>query len=161
MSVWRCPVTAVTDAQRAPVHLPIGEERSRSSDERETIMSILKSRLLSRAVAIALSMVGPSAGAGALVLASASPAMAVCRYGSPNCVNPRPNFDFVYQAPQTLEGAIDEWINQDCAYYNNCGAPPQDDNDEEEDDEAEDRAAPALRNLIAPRTGLRVIRPRR
>lgn len=122
-------------------------------------MSTIRYRMLSRAAAVVLTIVGSGVGAGAVLAASAGPAMAICRYGSPNCVNPRPNFDYVYQAPPTLEGTINDWINQDCAYYNNCGAPPQDDNDDdEEDDDAETRGASAgSRAVVAPRTNLRAI----
>ena len=80
-------------------------------------------RTIARAAAVAL------ASASILVVAGASPAFALCKYGSPNCVNPRPNFDFQVEETVTLDSVSDGWVDQDCRYYGNC-LP---DNQEEED----------------------------
>ncbi len=125
-------------------------------------MSQIRSRLLSQAVAAALTVAGATAGAGTLLVVSAAPAFAVCKYGGPNCVNPRPNFDYQHVEPPTLEGTIDDWINQDCEYYNNCGAPPQDDDDDEEEGDADARgASDGPRAMVVQRNALRTVPERR
>lgn len=49
----------------------------------------------------------------------AKPAMALCKYGSGDCINPRPNFDF--QIPETVYLPEDSWNGfEDCKYYGNC-----------------------------------------
>lgn len=125
-------------------------------------MSQIRSRLLSQALAAALTVAGASAGAGTLLVVTAAPAMAVCKYGGPNCVNPNPNFDYRYVEPPTLEGTIDDWIDQDCEYYNNCGAPPQEDDEDEEEDDADARgASDGPRATVAQRSAPRTVLQRR
>ena len=74
------------------------------------------SRSLSRAVIVAgLSL----AWASILFTASVEPAMALCKYGTPNCVNPhRPS-------PPTVGGEKmpgSGWVDSDCKYYGNCNS---------------------------------------
>ena len=65
------------------------------------------------------------AAASILFLASASPAAALCRYGSPNCVNP--HRVVVHQAaPPTIDGTGNGWQDPDCKYYGNCLADNHD-----------------------------------
>ena len=46
----------------------------------------------------------------------ARPAHAWCKYGSGDCINPRPNFD--YQPPATIYIPEDSWGGfEDCVYY--------------------------------------------
>lgn len=82
-------------------------------------------RFSSRAAAIALAVAATSS----FLAVTVTPAAALCRYGSPNCVNPRPNFDYEMEEEVTLESVSDGWQDQDCKFYGNCLA----DNQEEED----------------------------
>jgi len=72
------------------------------------------SRTISRAAAVAL------VSAGILVVAGVSPAAALCRYGSPNCVNPNPNFDYQIEEAVRLDSVSDGWTDPDCRFYGNC-----------------------------------------
>ncbi len=82
-------------------------------------MFTLTSRKRSRAAVVA---VLTFVGAGCAVLAAgAEPALALCRYGSPNCVNPRPNFD--YKVPDKIKIPDLGWVDPDCKYYGNCQSP--------------------------------------
>ncbi len=60
-------------------------------------------------------------GAGAAVASSADPALALCKYGSPNCVNPNPG----PQPPGINRNRIPDsnWVDPDCKYYGNCQSP--------------------------------------
>jgi hypothetical protein len=72
-------------------------------------MKIIRAALLVAAVAASsFTFVGVSAG----------PAIALCKYGGPHCVNPNPNFD--YQMPELIYLPEDSWIDPDCKYYGNC-----------------------------------------
>ena len=54
-------------------------------------------------------------------IAASSPALALCKYGGPHCVNPNPNFDF--KMPETIYIPEDSWGGfEDCVYYpgSNC-----------------------------------------
>jgi len=53
----------------------------------------------------------------ALLAGSAEPALALCKYGGPNCVhNGRPNL------PTPAGAAVpDPTLDQDCQQYSNCG----------------------------------------
>lgn len=82
-------------------------------------------RFSSRAAAIALAVAATSSFAAVTI----TPAAALCRYGSPNCVNPRPNFDYEMEEEVTLDSVSDGWQDQDCKFYGNCLA----DNQEQED----------------------------
>ena len=70
-------------------------------------MKIIRTALLVASVAVSsFTIIGVSAG----------PAMALCKYGGPHCVNPRPNFDF--QIPETVYIPEDSWGGfEDCKYY--------------------------------------------
>ena len=70
-------------------------------------MKVVRAAFLTAAVAVA-----------ALAIAGANPALALCKYGGPNCVNPRPNFD--YQMPELVYLPDSNWIDPDCEYYGNC-----------------------------------------
>jgi hypothetical protein len=86
----------------------------------------LTARSLSRAAALALT----GAGVSIVLVATAAPAIALCRYGSPNCVNPRPNFDYQIEESVSLDSVTDGWTDPDCKYYGNCLS----DNNEDEQD---------------------------
>ncbi len=61
------------------------------------------------------------AGAVAIFAASADPASALCKYGGPNCVNPRPGVE----GPKVNDTKIPDsgWVDADCKYYGNCLSP--------------------------------------
>jgi hypothetical protein len=64
------------------------------------------------------------AAAGILLTASVEPTMALCKYGTPHCVNPhRPQLPTVGGAKWPDSG----WQDPDCKYYGNCntGDPGQ------------------------------------
>ena len=54
----------------------------------------------------------------ALATVGADPAMAMCKYGSGQCINPHPNFDYVVSDDITIPD--DNWVDPDCGYYGNC-----------------------------------------
>ena len=58
---------------------------------------------------------------GAFLMASAGPAMALCKYGGPHCINPHSNPAVLHgtRAP-TIDGTGNGWEDPDCAYYGNC-----------------------------------------
>ena len=74
---------------------------------RETRMKLVRAAFF----AVAVAAVGfTSAGI------DARPAQALCKYGSGQCINPRPNFD--YQPPETIYIPEDSWYGfEDCKYY--------------------------------------------
>jgi hypothetical protein len=79
-------------------------------------MFTLTSRTISRAAIVAvLSLAGAAA-------ASVDPAMALCKYGTPHCVNPdpRPELPKVGGAEIPPSG----WEDPDCKYFNNCNPGP-------------------------------------
>jgi hypothetical protein len=64
------------------------------------------------------------AAVSVLLTASVEPAMALCKYGTPHCVNPhRPQLPTVGGAKLPDSG----WQDPDCKYYGNCntGEPGQ------------------------------------
>lgn len=64
----------------------------------------------------ALALIG---AAGAFSGTSVHPAMALCKYGTPHCVNPNPG-----PKPPSVGGAQlpdSGWEDPDCKYYNSCG----------------------------------------
>jgi hypothetical protein len=64
------------------------------------------------AIAVALTIAG-----GALFAGSAAPAMALCKYGTPHCVDPhRP-------LPEVKVPDDNGWVDPDCKYYGNCLSP--------------------------------------
>jgi hypothetical protein len=75
-------------------------------------MSALTSRSLSGA-AIAAGLVL----AGTFFTAGVEPAMALCKYGTPHCVDPhRPSLPSV--GGEQIPGS--GWVDPDCNYYGNC-----------------------------------------
>ena len=59
------------------------------------------------------------AAASILLTASVEPTMALCKYGTPNCVNPhRPDPPKV--GGETMPGS--GWVDTDCKYYGNCNS---------------------------------------
>jgi hypothetical protein len=50
--------------------------------------------------------------------AVSSPALALCKYGSPHCVNPNPGPKL--PVVNTTQIPDSTWIDPDCAYYGNC-----------------------------------------
>jgi hypothetical protein len=80
-------------------------------------MFAFASRNLSRAV-LAAGLI--AAGAGLSVTASVEPAMALCKYGSPHCVNPRPGPKLPTVGGAKIPGS--GWVDPDCKYYGNCNS---------------------------------------
>jgi hypothetical protein len=67
----------------------------------------------------ALAAVVIAGAAGAFLATGAEPAMALCKYGTPHCVNPNPGPKL-----PTVGGAKfpdSGWEDPDCKYYRNCG----------------------------------------
>ncbi|MES1156763.1 MAG: hypothetical protein ABUL73_03185 [Alphaproteobacteria bacterium] len=54
-----------------------------------------------------------------LFIAAADPALALCKYGTPHCVNPHRPELHAAQAP-TIDGTGNGWEDPDCQYYGNC-----------------------------------------
>lgn len=82
-------------------------------------MITLVSRKRSRAAIVAVFTL---VGAGcAMFAAGADPAMALCKYGGPNCVNPNPG----PKVPGVKNIKIPDsgWVDPDCKYYGNCQSP--------------------------------------
>jgi hypothetical protein len=69
----------------------------------------------------ALAVLTLAAATFALFAAGAEPAMALCKYGNPNCVNPNPG----PKAPGVEGVKIPDsgWVDPDCKYYGNCQSP--------------------------------------
>jgi hypothetical protein len=80
-------------------------------------MPILTSSKLTRARAVTILTL---AGAVCTFLAAGvDPAMALCKYGTPHCVNPHPG-----PSLPTVGGAQipdSGWEDPDCQYYHSCG----------------------------------------
>ncbi len=77
-------------------------------------MFTFTSRNLSRAAVVAGLVL---AGAGTFFTAGVEPAMALCKYGTPHCVDPhRPSLPSVGGAQIPGTG----WVDPDCGYYGNC-----------------------------------------
>lgn len=57
----------------------------------------------------------------AFLAASADPALALCKYGTPHCVNPNPG----PKLPSVGGAQIPDsgWVDPDCKYYGNCLSP--------------------------------------
>jgi hypothetical protein len=61
-------------------------------------------------------MIASAMGAGFAM--AANPAMALCKYGTPHCVNPNPG-----PKPPVVGGVQippSGWVDPDCKYYGNC-----------------------------------------
>jgi hypothetical protein len=56
--------------------------------------------------------------AGLVFAAGAAPAMALCKYGTPHCINKNPG----PKAPTVNTTTLPDsgWEDPDCAYYGNC-----------------------------------------
>jgi hypothetical protein len=55
---------------------------------------------------------------GAFLAVSAPPAMALCKYGTPHCVNPYPG-----PQPPAINGVQippSDWHDPECGFYGNC-----------------------------------------
>lgn len=83
-------------------------------------MFTLTSRKLARvAVVAALPLV---AGVCAFFAAGVDPAMALCKYGTPHCVNPHPGLTLPKVGGAKLPD--DGWVDPDCKYYpGSCSFP--------------------------------------
>lgn len=58
---------------------------------------------------------------GGVALLAASPAMALCRYGTGNCVNPHSNPAIATtETAPTIDGTGNGWQDPDCRFYGNC-----------------------------------------
>ena len=78
-------------------------------------MFTLTSRKRSRA---ALAVLTLAAATCALFAAGAEPAMALCKYGTPHCVNPNPGPKA--PTPKNIRIPDSNWTDPDCKYYGNC-----------------------------------------
>jgi hypothetical protein len=77
-------------------------------------MFTFSSRHLSRAAVVAGLVL---AGAGTFFTAGVEPALALCKYGTPHCIDlHRPNLPSV--GGEKLPGS--GWVDPDCGYYGNC-----------------------------------------
>ncbi|MEA2907203.1 MAG: hypothetical protein QOI12_4590 [Alphaproteobacteria bacterium] len=75
------------------------------------------STLTSRARAAVLAVLTIAGAASVLLGASAEPATALCKYGTPHCVDPhKPKLPEVGGAKIPDSG----WVDPDCKYYGNC-----------------------------------------
>src|SRR5690242_6403689 len=85
-------------------------------------MPTLASSKLHRALALAVT------SGCAFLIVSAGPAMALCKYGGPHCVDPHSNAAVLHEdkAP-TIDGTGNGWEDPDCAYYGNCLSANHDD----------------------------------
>ena len=74
------------------------------------------SRRLVMPALTALAVIG---GLGAFSAVNSTPAMALCKYGTPNCVNPNPGHPTV-----PMNGGVQippsNWHDPECKYYGNC-----------------------------------------
>ena len=77
-------------------------------------MFTLTSQKLTRAAIVA----GILAGAATFITASVEPAMALCKYGTPHCVNPDPGPKPPKVGGEQIPGS--GWVDPDCKYYGNC-----------------------------------------
>ena len=75
------------------------------------------SRSLSRA--IILTGFGLAA-AGSFLTAGTEPALALCKYGTPHCVNPNPGPHLPKVGGEQIPGS--GWVDPDCKYYGNCNS---------------------------------------
>jgi hypothetical protein len=77
-------------------------------------MFTIASRNLARAAVVASLVL---AGAGTFFTASVEPAMALCKYGTPHCIDlHRPSLPSV--GGEKIPGS--GWVDPDCNYYGNC-----------------------------------------
>ena len=76
------------------------------------------SRNLSRAARTALLAITLAGAAGFFFAAGTEPAAALCKYGTPNCINknPGPKLPTVGGVKIPDSG----WVDPDCKYYGNC-----------------------------------------
>jgi hypothetical protein len=51
-------------------------------------------------------------------LLAASPALALCKYGGPHCINKNPGPPLPVVVTTTIPDS--NWIDPDCMYYGNC-----------------------------------------
>ena len=74
------------------------------------------SRRLSRAALVAITL----AGAGLFFTAGTDTAVALCKYGTPHCINknPGPKLPTVGGVKIPDSG----WVDPDCQYYGNCNS---------------------------------------
>jgi hypothetical protein len=90
------------------------EQQSRSGVFQEAMMFKF-SRNLSRAALVAITLAG---AAGFFFATGTEPAVALCKYGTPHCINknPGPKLPTVGGVKIPDSG----WVDPDCKYYGNC-----------------------------------------
>ncbi len=76
-------------------------------------------KLRHAALASALTLAGAG---GILIATSVTPAMALCKYGGPNCVNPHVG-DRILTWDNGIRIPDSGWVDPDCKYYGNCQSP--------------------------------------
>ena len=81
-------------------------------------MFTLNAQKYSRAALLAVLTL---AGAGSVMAAGAEPALALCKYGGPNCVNPNPGPKL--PGVNNIKIPDSGWVDPDCKYYGNCQSP--------------------------------------
>jgi hypothetical protein len=70
-----------------------------------------------RSLSAAALVAGTLAGAGSFFTAGVEPAMALCKYGTPHCIDlHRPSLPSV--GGEKIPGS--GWVDPDCQYYGNC-----------------------------------------
>ncbi len=78
----------------------------------------MRTRLTHGLVLPALTALTFAGAVGAFLSMSATPAMALCKYGTPHCVNPDPG-----PKPPRVGGVQippSDWHDPECGYYGNC-----------------------------------------
>lgn len=68
---------------------------------------------------VALAAITFAAAGGALILASSQPALALCKYGGPNCVT-RHVGEPIVKVDKGIKIPESGWRDPDCKYYGNC-----------------------------------------
>lgn len=78
----------------------------------------MSASLFAKRVLPALSAFAIVCATATAVTMTASPAMALCKYGTPHCVNPNPG----PQLPKVGGVSIppSDWHDPECGYYGNC-----------------------------------------
>jgi hypothetical protein len=70
-----------------------------------------------RSLSAAALVAGILAGAGTFFTAGVEPAMALCKYGTPHCIDlHRPSLPSF--GGEKIPGSV--WVDPDCNYYGNC-----------------------------------------
>jgi hypothetical protein len=78
----------------------------------------MRTRLIHGLVLPALTALTFAGAFGAFLSMGATPAMALCKYGTPHCVNPNPGPKLPSVGGVQLPPS--DWHDPECGYYGNC-----------------------------------------